>query len=223
MKYGESTFDILYLLFAISTGIYLLVKHKDRATILFGVMTLLLGVGDAFHLLPRVISYFMEDELIFYKGLGKLITSISMTFFYILLEHARIELSQDKRRWPLYTLYGLCLIRVVLCALPYNDWFISPSSYAWGIYRNIPFVLMGILSIYLWFTTMSKKKPFSFFYLFIGLSFAFYLVTVLGASYVSILGMMMLPKTVCYILMMVCFLLYVQKLEDKKDSIMIDE
>jgi hypothetical protein len=82
---------------------------------------------------------------------------------------------------------------------------------------------MGILSIYLWFTTMSKKKPFSFFYLFIGLSFAFYLVTVLGASYVSILGMMMLPKTVCYILMMVCFLLYVQKLEDKKDSIMIDE
>lgn len=29
MKYGESTFDILYLIFAITTGIIILIKRKD--------------------------------------------------------------------------------------------------------------------------------------------------------------------------------------------------
>ncbi len=211
MEYGESSFDILYLLFAITFGILILVKRKDRIGLLFGVMTLILGIGDAFHLIPRVISYFVADDLVFWKGLGKLITSITMTFFYVFLELGREELSGDKRKWPLWTMAGLSAIRILLCAFPQNEWFVSPSSYLWGIWRNIPFVLAGGLTVYLWFVTMRKQKPFGFMYLLVALSFAFYLVTVLGASYVPMLGMMMLPKTICYILMILCFYLYVRE------------
>ena len=50
MKYGESTFDILYLLFAITTGIIILVKRKDSIGKLMGTAALVLGCGDA--LLP---------------------------------------------------------------------------------------------------------------------------------------------------------------------------
>ena len=30
MKYGESTFDILYLVFAILSGIVMLIKHRNK-------------------------------------------------------------------------------------------------------------------------------------------------------------------------------------------------
>ena len=96
MKYGESTFDIAYLVFAIIFGIILIIKRKDKIALLFGIMTLILGIGDAFHLIPRVISYFINDELILYKGVGKLITSITMTVFYLLLEITRRSLKERK-------------------------------------------------------------------------------------------------------------------------------
>ncbi len=216
MKYGESTFDIAYLVFAIIFGIILIIKRKDKIALLFGIMTLILGTGDAFHLIPRVISYFINDELILYKGVGKLITSITMTIFYLLLEITRIWLTKDNRKWPLITITVLSLIRIILCVFPQNEWFISPSSYLWGILRNIPFVLIGGLTIYLWFVDFRKTKPFRFIYLLVGLSFVFYLFTVLGAPYVPILGMMMLPKTICYILMVICFYLYEKKYSEKQ-------
>lgn len=31
MKYGESTFDILYLIFAVLTGIIILIRHRNKA------------------------------------------------------------------------------------------------------------------------------------------------------------------------------------------------
>lgn len=213
MKYGESSFDILYLLFAITFGCILIVKRKDKTALLFGIMALVLGVGDAFHLIPRVISYFINDELVFWKGLGKLITSITMTIFYLLLELARKQIKGDDSYVPFYVMSGLAAIRIGLCAFPQNDWFISPSSYLWGIWRNIPFVLIGGLTVFLWFRDLRSTKPFRFVYLLVALSFAFYLVTVLGASYVPMLGMMMLPKTVCYIVMIVNFVQYNRSLE----------
>ncbi len=208
MEYGESSFDILYLGFALFFGVFLIIKHKNKVALLFGIMTLLLGAGDAFHLIPRVCSYFIGDNLIFWKGIGKLITSITMTIFYILLELSRMKLKNDQRMWPLITLFVLSVVRIILCAFPQNDWFVSPSNYMWGIYRNIPFVLMGILTIYLWFVDLRKVKPFRFIWLLTALSFAFYLITVLGANYVPMLGMMMLPKTICYVLMIIAFYQY---------------
>lgn len=208
MKYGESSFDILYLLFAITFGLLLIIKRKNKIALLFVVMTLILGIGDSFHLIPRVISYFIEDDLIFAKGLGKLITSIIMTIFYLLFEIARKWLKNDKNNTHLYIISGLSIVRMILCVFPQNEWFITNSSYLWGIIRNIPFVLIGIYTIILWFIDFRKDSLFKWIYLLVAFSFIFYLITVLGASYVSILGMMMLPKTICYILMIVIFYLY---------------
>lgn len=60
MKYGESAFDILYLLFAIIASVFLNVKSKTKVGKAMGVATLVLGVGDAFHLIPRVLNYFID-------------------------------------------------------------------------------------------------------------------------------------------------------------------
>ena len=49
------------------------------------------------------------------------------------------------------------------------------------------------------------------FWLYILLSFLFYIPVAVGAGIVPMLGMLMLPKTVCYILMVLSFLLAVIK------------
>ena len=87
----ESLFDILYLLFAISTGIVLLRRGGGRLTRLLGVTSLVLGCGDAFHLVPRVMNYWLAGDFTAALGIGKLVTSITMTVFYLLLEYARRE------------------------------------------------------------------------------------------------------------------------------------
>ena len=85
MKYGESTFDIIYLLFAIISGIVILMGRRDTVGKLMGSSALILGCGDAFHLVPRVLNYFIESDFTAWLGFGKLVTSITMTFFYMLI------------------------------------------------------------------------------------------------------------------------------------------
>ena len=51
-----------------------------------GSAALILGFGDAFHLVPRVLNYFVEGDFNFWLGFGKLVTSITMTIFYVLVK-----------------------------------------------------------------------------------------------------------------------------------------
>ena len=52
---GESVFDIGYLLFDLVAAILFFTKADGRQLFyLYGTLTLLLGGGDAFHLIPRV-------------------------------------------------------------------------------------------------------------------------------------------------------------------------
>jgi hypothetical protein len=71
----------------------------------------------------------------------------------------------------------------------------------WGIYRNIPFLLMGILVIVAFY---SQKKhpaypPYRHMGLAVILSFGFYAPVVLWAHVVPIIGMLMIPKTLAYV------------------------
>ena len=57
---AETVFDILYLGFALITGLTMLTKGKSRIVKMAGWMTALLGAGDSFHLGPR--SYVCHDD-----------------------------------------------------------------------------------------------------------------------------------------------------------------
>ena len=62
MKYGESAFDILYLIFAVAVGLSILCRRRDTVGRLMGSAVLILGIGDAFHLVPRVLNYFVDAD-----------------------------------------------------------------------------------------------------------------------------------------------------------------
>ena len=86
MQIGESLFDIGYLAIVVALGIRLLLENSKEAK-LFGIMAILLGLGDSFHLLPRVVSHFSPggfEANISALSWGKFVTSITMTIFYVL-------------------------------------------------------------------------------------------------------------------------------------------
>ena len=207
MKYGESAFDILYLIFAVTSGCLLLRKAGDRTEKLMGLAALILGCGDAFHLIPRVLNYFVDADFTAALGVGKLITSISMTVFYLLLYYIWLgyyRMRENKR--VTLVLWMLQIIRVILCLLPQNGWMENSTDLVWGMIRNIPFVLLGAAVCAIFFQKRKNDRIFRFFWLLILLSFLFYIPVAVGAGLLPMLGMLMLPKTICYILMITVFL-----------------
>ena len=51
----ETLFDAVYLTSVIAIGVTMIVKSRgNKEHWLFGIMAVVLGAGDAFHLVPRV-------------------------------------------------------------------------------------------------------------------------------------------------------------------------
>lgn len=213
MKYGESLFDILYLLFAILSGCILLVRARNKNEKKMGIAVLILGIGDAFHLIPRVLNYFITDvDFTPSLGIGKLITSITMTIFYVLLYQIWIGYWHEETDIRLTkTVWTLTAARILICLLPQNQWLSNESSVVWGIVRNIPFAFLGLLTIILYQKKSGEKTRLQRMWLLITMSFLFYLPVAVAAGILPALGMLMLPKTICYILMVWLFLQAVLK------------
>lgn len=206
MKYGESTFDILYLLIAIIGGILLLKKARTGTERLMGWAVLILGCGDAFHLVPRVLNYFVVADFTVALGLGKLVTSLTMTVFYVLMY--RIYLGyygETENRQVTRTIYTLAAARALLCLFPQNGWLQNESSVLWGVVRNVPFVALGALIVALYHGARSRTRRFRHVWLYVTLSFLFYIPVAVAAALLPMLGMLMLPKTICYILLIAVF------------------
>ena len=201
----ETLFDTVYLISVITIGILMIRKGKgNRQFTLFGIMAVLLGSGDAFHLVPRALALCTTglESFTVPLGLGKWITSITMTIFYVVLYHIWRERYQIKgRTGTTVAIYGLAALRIILCMMPQNDWLSAVAPLSWGIYRNIPFALMGLLIIVLFYQSAKKNNDQSFrwMWLTIVLSFVFYIPVVLWADVVPLIGMLMIPKTCAYV------------------------
>lgn len=207
----EIIFDTAYLIFAITAGSFMLFSASpgDTSLLLYGSLALVLGFGDAFHLLPRIQGHLHGDMASRGKalGLGKLVTSITMTVFYLLLYGIwsglyGTSLVGDTSIVPiaLTALIALAALRIALCLCPQNRWFSTDAPLRWGIYRNIPFLIMGGIIIGLFArTSWVMQDAFRFMPLAVLLSFLFYIPVVLFSKKIPALGSLMLPKTAAYI------------------------
>ncbi len=218
MKYGESTFDILYLLFAIIAGCVILRRARSPVERTMGQAALVLGCGDAFHLVPRVLNYFVDADFTAALGIGKLVTSLTMTAFYVLLYAIWLGYYHEKEnKNHTLAVIALSLFRLALCLLPQNGWLQNSNDALWGVTRNLPFVALGALVCWLYFQKRGEDRTFRFVWLYILFSFLFYIPVAVGAGIVPILGMLMLPKTVCYILLIGTFLRAIRHLTPGKE------
>ena len=202
---AETLFDVVYLITVITIGILMLRGSKgERQFRLYGWMAVVLGTGDSFHLVPRVIALCTTglENYIVPLGLGKWVTSVTMTIFYVLLYYVWRQRYQISGRGGLTAaVYGLAGVRIALCMMPRNQWLSAEAPLSWGIYRNIPFALLGLLVIVLFYHSARehKDRAFRWIWLTIVLSFGFYIPVVLWADAVPMIGMLMIPKTCAYV------------------------
>lgn len=201
----ETLFDIVYLVTVVTLGIIMIIKSKGRKQyLLYGIMAVTLGCGDAFHLIPRAIALCTAglESYTAALGIGKLITSITMTLFYVLLYYVwRLRYQVKGKNKITAAVWILAISRILLCLMPGNKWTSADAPLSFGIYRNIPFALLGVLIIILFYRSMkaSNDKPFKFLWLTVVLSFAFYIPVVLFADKIPLIGMLMIPKTCAYV------------------------
>ena len=206
----ETIFDSSYIVFALTIGIVLLsTASGNPARLQAGAAAFTLVVGDAFHLFPRLalIKTGQEDKLRNALGTGKQITSITISLFYLLLWQVGllVHSPKDINTWSLL-LYALTAVRIILCLLPQNHWRDRFPPVAWGILRNIPFFLQGLLVAGLFFVNRNPVPGLASMWLAIILSFAFYLPVVLWVNKNPKIGMFMLPKICAYSWMLMMFL-----------------
>ncbi len=207
--YFEVVFNTIYLCTICAMGIWLLFNAASKPQLLAGVMALLLAWGDAFHLVPRIVAVLTgaEEELYKVLGFGKLITSISMTIFYIFLWHIGLMLYiAGSGTAQTAGVYALAALRIILCLFPQNRWHEKKQPVRWGIYRNIPFFLLGAVEVIFFWSYRTSITELKWIWLAILLSFMFYLPVVLWINKSPRLGMMMFPKTCAYIWIIFMFL-----------------
>lgn len=201
----ETLFDIVYLTTVITLGVLMIRGNKgQKQYLMYGIMAVILGFGDAFHLIPRAVALCTTglESYTAALGIGKLVTSITMTIFYVLLYHIWRERYHIVEKSGLTAaVYALSLSRIVLCLMPQNAWTSAQPPLSWGIYRNIPFALLGMLILVLFYQSAQKAddQPFRWLWLTVVLSFAFYTPVVLFADSIPAMGALMIPKTCAYV------------------------
>ncbi|MFN3761879.1 MAG: hypothetical protein ACK4WK_01600 [Anaerolineae bacterium] len=174
---------------------------------------LILALGDSFHTIPRIYRTVTGNPLPYvltwfgrhwdWIALGVVISSATMSLFYLFLFQYR----QERRgiRWDFWSwlMLGLLAVRLGLLPCPLNGWE-GAAAPGWRIYRNIPFTLMGLTVILSLFRDRSEanerdRRLLEAIAWCLVVSFATYWVTVLGAEQYPVLGAMMLPKTIAYL------------------------
>lgn len=89
--------------------------------------------------------------------------------------------------------------RIALCLLPQNAWTSAAPPLSWGIWRSIPFVILGALFVVLFYRRAREDKLFCLLWLAVVVSFGCYIPVVLFADTVPAVGMLMIPKTCAYV------------------------
>jgi hypothetical protein len=218
MTIMESGFDLLYLA---TVWVLVALMAKGRARVVeadkplagrFLLAFALLASGDTFHVGARVLSALIGPERAAmsvggvpssFVGLGMLATAYTMTGFYMVLAEARKSRSGRKADAPFWVMEVLLGLRLVIMALPGNAWELSVPPYAMGLLRNLPLAAAGFLMAALFVVEGKKDKDRA--WTAIGwsmlASYTFYAPVILFAARVPLLGLLMIPKTIAYLVM----------------------
>lgn len=200
----EAIFDTCYLLFDLVAGVIFLTNaNGNMLFILYGILTLTLCGGDAFHLVPRIIRAFKgtNEKIKRQLGIGLQVSSITMTVFYIILLYIW-KLTFPTLFAPFIVeamIYISAIIRIVVCFLPQNDWCGDEGNLKLSIIRNAVFAVTGIGIIILYaMSGNTGNLHMTRMVAAIIISFGCYLPVTLLSKKKPKIGLLMIPKTCAY-------------------------
>lgn len=200
----EAIFDAAYLIFdLIAALLFFFFSQGNPLFILYGILTLTLCGGDAFHLVPRILRAVRgsNDKIKRQLGIGLQVSSITMTVFYIILMYIW------KLTFPELAVLGSieavvwisAIVRIVICLFPQNNWCSEEGNLKLSVIRNAVFAVTGIGIIILYAMSgntygyhMTRMVAA------IIISFGCYLPVTLFSKTKPKVGLLMIPKTCAY-------------------------
>lgn len=201
----EAIFDACYLTFDLIAGILFFVFSKGNALfILYGILTLTLCGGDAFHLVPRIIrtGRGSSEKINRQLGIGLQVSSITMTVFYIILLYIwKLTFPEISSPVAIEAIIWIsAVIRIVICFLPQNNWCGKEGNLKLSIIRNAVFAVTGIGVIILYaISGNANGYHMTRMVAAIIISFGCYLPVTLFSKKMPKIGLLMIPKTCAYI------------------------
>jgi hypothetical protein len=204
IKLAETVFDILYLGIVLISAYLFLFDTVAVGSLQweFGCLALVLAIGDAFHLIPRIRAMWCTKPTnhLIALGLGKMISSITMTLFYLGLWHIGIVFYEKELHALTAVVLLLAVIRIILCLLPQNKWTSEETSTRWPLWRNLPFFLLGLAVMALFAVGATEKTGgVESLWLAVFVTFTCYMPVVLFSNRYPKVGMLMIPKSCAYI------------------------
>lgn len=212
----ETVFNIGYLI-VVWWLVISMIKRRElvdaqdqRVAALIMWAFFLLGLGDIGHVGFRVVAFALGglDAAISLFGreikiapMGALATAITFTFFYVVLIMIWRE-RFDKCYGVLGNLlFVLAAVRLIIMALPANNWNSLQPPHEWSIIRNIPLMLMQLGSAYLIMRDGLREgdKTFVWMAIMVIVSFICYAPVIFLQQRVPLIGMLMIPKTIAYL------------------------
>ena len=200
----EAIFDAAYLIFDLIAAILFFTFSQGKILfILYGILTLTLCGGDAFHLVPRIIRTIRgtNDKIKRQLGIGLQESSITMTIFYILLMYIwKFTFPELKITVIIGALIWIsAAARIVICMFPQNNWCTDEGNMKLSVIRNAVFAVTGIGVIILYLISgntygyhMTRMAAA------IIISFGCYLPVTLFSKTKPKVGLLMIPKTCAY-------------------------
>ena len=207
----EIGFNLCYLLYIWIIVVLMAIKLNghdyENKTVLnrFLLAFFLLALGDSGHVGFRIIAYInggfeVNSTLI---GFGALSTSITITFFYmIFFDIWRIRFNNEKNTFY-YVLMAMGIFRFIIMLFPQNEWGNIIAPFEWSLVRNVPLAILGLITAVLMIFNGFKYEDIRYrnFGYCIVISYAFYIPVILLVQSFPLIGMLMIPKTISYMIL----------------------
>lgn len=200
----EAIFDAAYLIFDLIAAILFFLFSKGNVLfILYGILTLALCGGDAFHLVPRIkrAVWGSNERIKKQLGIGLQVSSITMTAFYIILMYIW-KFTFPEYKVPVIIeaiIWISAIVRMVICLFPQNNWCTEEGNRTLSVIRNAVFAVTGIGVILLYLISGNAYG-----YHMTGMvaailiSFGCYIPVTLFSKTKPRVGLLMIPKTCAY-------------------------
>jgi hypothetical protein len=233
LMWMEISFNIAYLVVIWGLVIAMIRRQpqvpagNQRLTRLIIWAFALLALGDSGHVGFRVLAFALGNlETTFsvfglqlgLVGLGALSTAITVTLFYVLILMAWHERFKQPYGWFGYLLFAAAVLRFLVMILPGNLWNSPVPPQPMSIYRNFFLTVLGLGSAYLILrdSLATKDRAFTWIGLMIVVSYALYIPVILLVQVYPLVGMLMIPKTIAYVV--VGFIAYFSLFKAPADS-----
>ena len=137
----EAIFDAAYLIFDLIAAILFFLFSKGNVLFIFyGILTLALCGGDAFHLVPRIkrVVWGSNERIKKQLGIGLQVSSITMTAFYIILMYIW-KFTFPEYKVPVIIeaiIWISAIVRMVICLFPQNNWCTEEGNRTLSVIRN---------------------------------------------------------------------------------------